>query len=58
MVELEARLGELVLATPWLVRILEAARAVDAWDWLVAAGAIRTLVWDHLAAGRRQVCWS
>jgi hypothetical protein len=46
--ELEARLVELVRSTAWMMRILEAARAVDPPDWLVSAGAIRNLVWDHL----------
>jgi uncharacterized protein len=43
-----ARLEEIVRATPWLMGALEAARDVDAPDWLLGAGAIRTAVWDHL----------
>jgi hypothetical protein len=31
-----------------MVRALEAAREVDPPDWLIGAGAIRSLVWDHL----------
>ena len=42
------RLEAIVRATPWLVRALEVARAVDAPDWLLGAGAVRTAVWDHL----------
>src|SRR5215213_6166300 len=42
------RLTEIVRSTPWLVRALEIARDVDAPDWLLGAGAIRTAVWDHL----------
>jgi uncharacterized protein len=30
------------------MRALRAARTVDAPDWLITAGAIRTAVWDHL----------
>jgi hypothetical protein len=30
------------------MRALHAARSVDAPDWLITAGAIRTAVWDHL----------
>jgi uncharacterized protein len=30
------------------MRALRAAREVDAPDWLITAGAIRTAVWDHL----------
>jgi hypothetical protein len=41
-------LEAIVRATPWLVRALEAARAVDPPDWLLGAGAVRTAVWDHL----------
>ena len=37
-----------VRATSWLMRALEAARDVDAPDWLVGAGAIRDAVWDRL----------
>jgi uncharacterized protein len=42
------RLVELLRQTPWFWRLLEAARAVDAPDWLLGAGALRTAVWDHL----------
>jgi hypothetical protein len=30
------------------MRALRAAREVDAPDWLICAGAVRTAVWDHL----------
>ena len=42
------RVREIVRATPSLMRALRAARDVDAPDWLIAAGAIRSAVWDHL----------
>jgi hypothetical protein len=38
----------IVRSTPWLIDVLEAAREVDAPDWLIGAGAIRTAVWDSL----------
>jgi hypothetical protein len=44
----DARLGEIVRSTGWLMRALEAARRVDAPDWLIGAGAVRTAVWDRL----------
>jgi uncharacterized protein len=43
-----ARLEEIVRSTGWLMRALEAARQVDAPEWLIGAGAIRTAVWDRL----------
>jgi len=45
---LDVRLTGLVLASPLLTRALEAAREVDAPDWLIGAGVIRDLVWDKL----------
>jgi uncharacterized protein len=44
----ERQLGEIVRSTDWLMRALRAAREVDAPDWLIGAGAIRTAVWDRL----------
>jgi uncharacterized protein len=38
----------IVRSTPWLMDALEAAREVDAPDWLIGAGAVRTAVWDRL----------
>jgi hypothetical protein len=35
-------------STPWLMSALEAAGDVNAPDWLIGAGAIRTAVWDRL----------
>src|SRR3954454_15354304 len=53
------RLRALVRQSPVLMGALRAARAVDAPDWLVSAGAIRDLVWDALhnrpPAGPRDV---
>jgi hypothetical protein len=43
-----ARLVELVRSSELLMRALYAARAVDPPDWLIGAGVIRDLVWDHL----------
>jgi uncharacterized protein len=43
-----AELERIVHATPWLLDALEAARDVDAPDWVIGAGALRTAVWDHL----------
>jgi uncharacterized protein len=42
------RLDALVRDSPVLMEALRAARAVDAPDWLVSAGAIRDAVWDAL----------
>jgi uncharacterized protein len=42
-----SRFEEIVRTTPWLVRALEAARDVDAPDWLLRAGALRTKAWDR-----------
>jgi hypothetical protein len=47
-VTLEDRLSRLVLSTGWMMRALETAREVAPPDWLIGAGAIRSLVWDHL----------
>jgi hypothetical protein len=41
-------LTQLVRSTPCFVSILEAVRACNPPDWLVGAGVIRNLVWDHL----------
>jgi uncharacterized protein len=50
-----ARLTELVQAAPPLMRALRAARAVDAPDWFIAAGAIRDAVWDVMHDRRAAV---
>jgi hypothetical protein len=42
------RLRALVRESPLLMEALQAARAVDAPDWLIGAGAIRDAVWDVL----------
>jgi hypothetical protein len=42
--ELEA----ILRSTPWMMEALMAARQVDAPDWLIGAGAVRTAVWDSL----------
>jgi hypothetical protein len=43
-----AEVERIVRSTPWLMDALEAAREVDAPDWLIGAGAVRTAVWDRL----------
>lgn len=43
-----AQLAAILRAAPTLPRALAAARAVDAPDWLIAAGSIRNAVWDAL----------
>ncbi len=42
------RLAVLVRQSPVLMQALGAARAVDAPDWLISAGAVRDTVWDAL----------
>jgi uncharacterized protein len=42
------RVEEVLRSTPWLMEALAAARKVDAPDWLIGAGALRTAVWDRL----------
>jgi hypothetical protein len=44
----EGQLEEIVRSTDWLMRALIAGREVDAPDWLIGSGAIRTAVWDRL----------
>jgi hypothetical protein len=38
----------LIYATPWFMSVLDAVRTCKPPDWLVGAGVIRNLVWDHL----------
>jgi hypothetical protein len=42
------RLATLVRGSEWFMRALRAAREVALPEWLIGAGAVRTLVWDHL----------
>jgi hypothetical protein len=42
------QLEQIVRSTPWLLTALTAARTVDAPEWLIGAGAVRTAVWDRL----------
>jgi hypothetical protein len=44
----DSRLAGVLRRAPLLDRALRAARAVDAPDWLICAGAIRDAVWDDL----------
>ncbi len=39
---------QLIRSTPWLMSILETVRRCNPPDWLVGAGVMRNLVWDHL----------
>ena len=39
---------QLIWSTPWLLSILQTVRQCNPPDWLVGAGIIRNLVWDHL----------
>ncbi len=41
-------LTHLIRSTPWLMSILETVRRCNPPEWLVGAGVIRNLVWDHL----------
>lgn len=45
---LEERLRAIVHATPHVMRALVAARTINLPDWAIAAGFIRSAVWDHL----------
>lgn len=45
---LELELSALIRRTPWLMRALRAARALDLRSWCIGAGAVRTAVWDAL----------
>jgi hypothetical protein len=38
----------LIRSTPWLMSILETVRWCNPPEWLVGAGVMRNLVWDHL----------
>ncbi len=42
------RFKAILRETPWFMDTLFAARRVNAPDWLIGAGALRTAVWDHL----------
>ena len=42
------QLIHLIRSAPWLMSILETVRECNPPDWLVGAGVIRNLVWDHL----------
>jgi uncharacterized protein len=48
------QLKAIIRETPWLMEALVAARDVDAPDWLIGGGAIRTAVWDHLHEFRQR----
>ncbi len=45
----ERELARLVCSSAWLMRLLRAARAVDAPDWWIGGGVLRDLVWDTYA---------
>jgi hypothetical protein len=48
MSHLEARLTDILRATPGLMRVLAAVRDLALPDWLVFSGAIYQPVWNHL----------
>src|SRR5947207_1869078 len=48
MTDLEQRLRSILLADQWFVGVLQAVRDRDLPDWVVGAGVIRNLGWDHL----------
>jgi hypothetical protein len=43
-----ARLEAIIRATPWMMRMLGAARACAPAEWWVGGGVLRDLVWDRL----------
>lgn len=47
----EEELRRIVLASPWLVRVLQTVRAGDLPDAWVGAGVVRDLVWDGRTGG-------
>jgi len=46
--ELQSHLIKLVRSSPVIMRVLRAARSVDAPDWLIGGAVIREHVWAHL----------
>jgi hypothetical protein len=44
----DEQLRAIIRSHDWLMGVLEAVRACDPPDWLVGAGALRSIVWDHL----------
>lgn len=46
--DLEVRLCQLALSSPWFFPALQAARDLRLDAWCIGAGAVRNLVWDHL----------
>lgn len=46
-----ARLEGIVQASPWMMRILSAARSCAPPDWWIGGGVLRDLVWDGLHGG-------
>lgn len=45
---LEARLAEIVRATPTTWKVLETVRELDLPDWMIFSGAVYQPVWNHL----------
>jgi uncharacterized protein len=45
--ELEDQFSVLVRSSDWLMQVLRAARACDPRDWVIGAGVVRNLVWNH-----------
>jgi uncharacterized protein len=38
----------LIKSDPWRMEVLRAARTLNLPDWLIGAGFVRNLIWDHL----------
>ncbi|GIG24145.1 nucleotidyltransferase family protein [Cellulomonas denverensis] len=47
----EDRLETLLRASPWMLRVLAAAREADLPQWWIGGGVLRDLVWDTAAGG-------
>lgn len=48
IVEHENELRDIVRSNRWFMALLHAVRNEDLPDWVIAAGVIRNIVWDHL----------
>ena len=46
--EYAQELTHIIRSNSWFMRVLETVRYCNPPDWLVGAGIIRNLVWDHL----------
>ena len=46
--EYRQELTHIIRSNPWFMRVLKTVRYCNPPDWLVGAGVIRNVVWDHL----------